>query len=497
MNTDTTDAPEATGETKKLQLTIDVKEVSACERHITVTIPREEIERYYQKQFDELAPMAEVPGFRQGRAPRNLIEAKFRKQVGDQVKGSLLMDSLTQVSEDEQFSAISEPDLDYEQINVPDEGPLTYEFDLEVRPEFDVPNYKGIAVEQPEHEFTDEDIDDHIQNLSKQRSDLVPVEEAVKAEDVIICNLTSRYDGKVIATAEEQSLTVLPTLTFSDATFEGFDKLVKGAKAEETKKAKVTISEFAENEELQGKEVELEIEILDVKRVEEKTAEEVAESLGIESVEELRNLIRQSMEERLKYTQRETVREQISNSLTESANWELPPDLLKRQSRRELDRSVMELRSSGFSDPEIQARENSLRQNIMEKTERLLKEHFILEKIAEVEDVQDSPEEYDLEIAKVAVQMNDSPRRVRARLERTGQMDSLRNMIIERKVIELITEHAKIKSTKYELPKKQEVEAVDLFLSNDNKASNIPEAKYEDSGQSPLPTSGGSTATEE
>ena len=167
----------------------------------------------------------------------------------------------------------------------------------------------------------------------------------------------------------------------------------------------MTISEFAENEELQGKEIELEIEILDVKRVEEQTPEEVAESLGIESVEELRNLIRQSMEERLKYSQRETVRDQISNSLTESANWELPPDLLKRQSRRELDRNVMELRSSGFSDQEIRARENSLRQNIMEKTERLLKEHFILEKIAEVEEVEDSPADYDLEIAKVAVQM--------------------------------------------------------------------------------------------
>ena len=337
MSTETTDAPEV-AEEQKLDLSIEVKEVSACERHVTVSIPREEIERYYQKQFDELAPKAEVPGFRQGKAPRNLIEAKFRKQVGEQVKGSLLMDSLTQVSEDEQFSAISEPDLDYEQVNIPDEGPLTYEFDIEVRPEFDVPNYNGIAIEQPEHEFTDEDIDSHIQQLSKQRADLVPVEEAVKAEDVIVCNLTSSFEGEEIASSEELSLTVLPTLTFSDATYEGFDKLVIGAKAEETKKAKVTISEFAENEELQGKEIELEIEILDVKRVEEQTPEEVAESLGIESVEELRNLIRQSMEERLKYSQRETVRDQISNSLTESANWELPPDLLKHQSRRELDR---------------------------------------------------------------------------------------------------------------------------------------------------------------
>ena len=139
---------------------------------------------------------------------------------------------------------------------------------------------------------------------------------------MIVCNLTSSFEGEEIASSEELSLTVLPTLTFSDATYKGFDKLVIGAKAEETKKAKVTISEFAENEELQGKEIELEIEILDVKRVEEQTPEEVAESLGIESVEELRNLIRQSMEERLKYSQRETVRDQISNSLTESANWE-------------------------------------------------------------------------------------------------------------------------------------------------------------------------------
>ena len=129
-----------TEEKEKLNLSVEVKEKSACERHVTVTIPRADIERYFSDQFDDLIPKAEVPGFRTGRAPRKLVEKKFRKQMTDQVKGAILMDSLSQVSETQDFSAISEPDLDYEQINIPDEGDLTYEFNIEVRPEFDIPD---------------------------------------------------------------------------------------------------------------------------------------------------------------------------------------------------------------------------------------------------------------------------------------------------------------------------------------------------------------------
>jgi len=119
-----------------------------------------------------------------------------------------------------------------------------------------------------------------------------------------------------------------------------------------------------------------------------------------------------------------------------------PQALLKRQSRREMERAVMEMRSSGFGEDEIQAQENRLRQNVLKRTENLLKEHFILERIAEQEKVEDQPEDYDREIARIAMQKNDSPRRVRARFERSGSMDTLRNMIIEQKVISLIEQHA-------------------------------------------------------
>ena len=152
----------------------------------------------------------------------------------------------------------------------------------------------------------------------------------------------------------------------------------------------------------------------------------------------------------MEYEQHRRAREQITAALTVAANWELPPAMLQRQSRRELQRAVMELQRSGFSDEEIHAHENALRQNSMASTARALKEHFILERIAEDEEIDADEEDYEAEIRLIAAQSDESPRRVRARLEKSGSMDVLRNQIIERKVIERILEHATFKEVPYE-----------------------------------------------
>ena len=106
-------------------------------------------------------------------------------------------------------------------------------------------------------------------------------------------------------------------------------------------------------------------------------------------------------------------REQVLAALTVAADWDLPPEMLRRQARRELERSVLELRRSGFSDAEIAPHENELRQNSSVSTARALKEHFILERIAEDEKIEDLPEDYDLEIELIAQQTGESARRTR------------------------------------------------------------------------------------
>jgi trigger factor len=484
------EAPEQ--EKPKLTLDVKVEKPTACERHVTVTIARDDVDRYLTEAYDELAPEAQVPGFRPGKAPRELIEKRFKRQIQQQVKASILMDALTQVNEGDEFSAISEPDFDFDAVEIPDEGPLTFEFDIEVRPEFTMPEWKGLELEKPVRDFTDEDVDYQVTSLLGRYGQLVPVEDAAKTDDYVAVDITFQQDGKVVGKEQEQTLRVRPTLSFHDAQLEGFDKLMIGAKAGDVREAKVTVTQDSPRPELRGEEVACVFNILEVKRLElPELDQNFLERIGgFENGEQMREAVLSDLERQLTYHQERQIRRQITKLLTESANWDLPPDLLRRQARRELERAVMELQAAGFGEEQIRAYENELRQNSMASTARALKEHFILERIAEEQKIEAAPEDYDREIELIAAQQGDSPRRVRARFEKRGLMDSLHNQIIERKAMALIREHAKIKETTYE-PERPKVHAADVAVGGRSEEdAAIPEAKYADAGQEELKTHG-------
>ena len=451
----------------------------ACQRHVTVTVPRTDIDRYLKDAFNELAPKAEVPGFRPGRAPRKLVESRFKEQVSNQVKGSLLMDSLGQVSEDHEFSAISEPDFDFDAVELPEDGPFTFEFDIEVRPEFDVPQWKGLKLQRPVREYSDEDVEESLQRLLARYGKLVVREGSVEAGDFVNVDIHVADSGKVISQAEDVRVKALPTLSLRDATIEGFGELVVGAEKGEAHKTTVVISDGAENEAMRGKELEVSFKIGEIRHVELPAINQsFLDSIGgFEDEDELREAVRSELERQLHYTQQRRLREQITAELTSGANWELPPDLVRKQSRRELDRAVMELQSSGFSNEVIQKHANQIRQNSLRATETALKEHFIFERIAEDAAIDADEADYDREIELLADQGGESPRRVRARLEKRGQMDALRNQIVERKVVELICSEAVFEDTPLE-EQTDDVFAVNVALAGGHDTSDIPEAKH-------------------
>lgn len=489
-----TSAPEDTpvaddaeaAEEAKLNLSINVDSPSACQRHVTVTIPREDIDRYYDKTFSELMGTAEVPGFRTGRAPRKLIEARYRKDVVDQVKGSLLMDSMAQVSEEQDFSAISEPDFDLLAVEIPDEGPMTFEFDLEVRPEFDLPKWEGLKIDKPVREVTAAEIDKRLEQVLARHGRLVPFDGAASSGDYITCNLAFKNGAVELSSSKEEVIRLRPVLSFRDAKIEGFDKAMQGAKAGETREMPTKVAADAPNEALRGQEITASFEVLEVKKLElpELTPQLLSEMGDFESEGELRDAVGEDLERQLEYHQQQEARKQVTAQLTESANWELPPELLRRQSGRELERAVLELRRAGFSDREIQAYENDLRQNSMTSTARALKEHFILEKLAEDQEIEAESEDYDQEISLIAAQSGESVRRVRARLEKGDLMDALRNQIIERKVIELVLSKANFKEVPFQ-PEGAETEAIDQAAGGEEEVE-IPEAQQSGEAE-PLP----------
>ncbi len=471
-----TDEVEGEEEVQPLDLTVQVDSPSACERHITVSVSRADIDRYLDDAIGEMMPMATVPGFRAGRAPRKLVEQRFKTELGEQVKGKLLMDSLTQISEEQQFAAISDPDFDLEAVELPEEGPMTFEFDIEVRPEFELPEWRGLKLNRPVREFSEADIDEHLEGKISRYGQLVPSDAPAMEGDFVTVNTVARFDGEVVSRDEERMVRVRPVLSFSDGRIEGFAEAMVGAKAGDTKKFEVTLTGDAPNTDLRGKDVEVELEVLEVKKLKlpELDEEFLGELGGYKTEEEFREALKLNLSRQLEYEQGRIARRQITSLLVESADWALPPGLLKRQSSRELERAVMELRRAGFSEAAIRARENELRQNSAASTAAALKEHFILERIAEDQGLDVDEGDYDAEIMLMSMQSGESPRRVRAQLEKRGLMDILRNQVIERKVLELVQSQAKFKDEPYELPK-NEVEAIPVAAGG-RGAQSIPEA---------------------
>ena len=444
------DVEEADDE-QRIATEVEVKEIGACERHVVVTVPRDDINRYLDDAYSELMPKAQVAGFRQGRAPRKLVETRFKDEVTNQVKGSLLMDAMGQVTDEQDFSAISEPDFDYEAIQMPDDGPLTFEFSVEVRPDFDMPEWKGLTLEQQSHEYTQEEVEAKTKDLLQRYGEVEDHDGPVTEDDVVIVNVTFKDGDEEVSSLSETSVPVRETLSFADGELAEFDKLVLGQSKGDTASGKATLSETLDTDNA-GKSYDAEVEIIGIKRVNlPELTEEFLENVGgFKSEEDLHEVVKGELERQLQYHQQQGLRQQITGALTESASWELPPALLRRQSQRELQRAILEMQSSGFPEEEIRRQINRIQQNLLGSTERALREHFILERIAEENELEATSEDVEREILIIAMQQETSPRRVRARLEKQGDMDALRNQIVERMAIELITSEAEIKEVPLE-----------------------------------------------
>jgi trigger factor len=487
MEAGATDEQEQAEPQEKLALEVKIDSPSTCERHVTVVVSRPDIERFFEQEFDELVPKAEIPGFRPGRAPRKLVVNRFKEQVADQVKGKLLMAALEQINEENKLSPISEPDLKVDAIELPDEGPMTFEFDIEVRPEFTMPEWKGLNLEQPKRDITEADVEQHLQRLLARHSKLVEHHEPAKAGDYVTLNMQFTLDGTVLSEVSEKTLPIKPKLSFRDAELADFGSLMAGVKKGERREARLTISAESEHESFQGKEVLAQFEVLKVERLQPPalTPAFLNEIGGFTDEADLRVAVREELERQHKYRSQQAMREQITRQLTAEARWDLPPRLLRRQARREMQRMVLELQSAGFSDEVIQTHANQLERNSLASTARALKEHFILERLAEEHNLDVADGDYDHEIELIAEQNGISPRRVRARLEKRGEMDALRNQIVERKVIELITSHALVNEVPYQ-PPADDTAALDQPVGGKPAAEEIPQATHSDEAK-PLP----------
>jgi trigger factor len=449
----------AEGEEKKEKLNqnVEIVDTGPCKKHIKVTIDRTSIDARMNDKYSELMKDAVVPGFRKGKAPRRIIERQFQKDVGVQVKGELLMASLEQLAEDHDIAPLAPPNLNPNKIEIPRTGPMIYEFDVEVRPQFDLPNYKGLKLRRPVRQFIDADVTREMKRLLASYGQMAPKDGPAELDDYVIADMTTRFQDRVIGEAKEITLRVDEQVAFKDGVAEDFGEQVIGASAGDTRTINIRMSNNVAAPALVGQRLAATLAIKDVKllRLPELT-HEFCHNFGVHSEEELREEVLRLLERRLQYRQRQEARVQILQQI-ETTQLELPQEMLMRQARRALNRRAIEMQEAGMNEEQIEAQLRLLQNDILRSTTLELREHFVLQKIAEVEKIDVKEEEIEQEIENMADETNESPRKVRARLEKEGQLETLAALIIERKALDLILASAEYEDVPLEQPKSESV----------------------------------------
>ncbi len=443
----TADGTSAETEPKtRLDLDVQISDVGPCKKHLKVSIPRSDVEKQFNESLSSMAKEAVVPGFRLGKAPRQLVEKRFRKQVAGQVKSTLLMASLEQLDNEHKLNPITQPDLDIDAIELPADGPMVFEMDVEVRPDFPLPAYKALTVNSPTSTIGAADIDAQVKAFRERYAQMVPKFEGdAEVGDYITANLAFHLDGKTYNEAKEVQFRLQPELRFQDGTVPGIDGVLTGVKPGESREADAQIGGSSPDPEIQNKTIKVRFEVLDLKTLRlPELNDEFFATTGFDDEADLRSALSGVLERRNEYQKRQTIRREILTKLTAETPFDLPADLVSRQEKSTLSRLVMELRQSGLSDTDLRAREAELRSNAHATTLRSLQEFFILAKIAEAEKIEVEDEDMEDEIEAIAARSEENPRRVRARVEKEGLGDALASQILERKTIDRILQYVKL-----------------------------------------------------
>jgi trigger factor len=442
---ETADTTVATEE-QDFQYNVKVEDLGPATKKISIEIPEDRIQERVKEQFKEIRSQAAIPGFRPGHAPQKLIEKKFATDVKDQVRRTLVSESYEQALEKNNLSVLGEPEFENaDAIQLPDAGPMNFSFTVEVQPEFSIPDLKGVKVKRPRIDVKDENVDQAMQNLREQQGSLMPVEDrGVQAKDYLLADVHVKADGNVLGHQHDAQIVARPG-RIGGIQVDDLDKQLEGLKPGETRTIKAHAPDTHPNDQLKGKDVEIEVALKDLKHLElAEINQAFLDDLGFKDEAELRDALKEQMVERIGYDVQQALREQVSKHLLETIHFDLPAKLSGKQADRVVNRRAMDLMMRGMGRDQIEANLEKLRAGADEEAARELKLFFILQKLSQDLGVEVDEAELNGRIAMLAAQRGRRPEKLKQDMAKDGTLANLFLQMREQKAIDMVLETATI-----------------------------------------------------
>jgi trigger factor len=436
---------------------VTVENLAPCKKLVRVEIESKEVDAAFESMLKDFQRQAALPGFRPGKAPKDIIAKRYEKDIHDEVKKKLIPDAYRKAVDEQKLEVVGYPDI--EEIQFGKGQALQFAATIETAPEFQMPEYKGLPAKRETTAVTDADVERAVDLLRERKVDYKIVDRLAATGDVAVVNFTGTIDGKPVTDLAPVAKGLNEQKNFwvnlePGAFIPGFAEQLTGVKAGEKRSLTIDFpADFVEPQ-LAGKKANYEVEVLEVReKVLPAVDEAFAKSFDAESVEKLLAGIRKDLENELNFKKNRSVRNQLMQELMNRVTFDLPESAVTNETRNVVYDIVMENQKRGISREMIEKQRDQIYNAASDSAKGRVKASFLLRKIAEKEDIKVSREEVGLRIQSLAAMYEIPPDQFVKDLQKRNGVIEIYDQLAAEKTLDFIQQNAKIEDVAPEAAK--------------------------------------------
>ncbi len=441
---------------------VEVERQPGSVSKLQIELPPEEVEKEWDAIANSFARFAKIPGYRPGKAPRAVIDKRFRKEIQDELTKKLVSKSYHEAVEQEHLRVASLTNI--EDIQFGEDKSMRFRATVVIAPEFELPDYKKIPVQLPDTKVSDAEIEEALERLREQSADFVDVPgRGLQMGDFAVLDFEGSMDSKPISEiAPQASKNLQGGKKFwlhlaADNFLPKFCEQLVGQKPGETRLAIVEFPADFPVKELAGKKADYAVTVREVK---EKVLPPIDDALAAKlapgkTLVDLRQLLEHDIEHAKEHDVERAKESQIMKYLHERIQFELPPALLQNETRRALAELVQRNRERGVTDEMLKEKERELIDGAAGVAAHRLKTNFILHRIAERENIEVAKEDVDLRIRQEAARYDISPEKMRKELQQKDVLDDVAEQILLGKTLDFLKANVSIEPVQESTVKEQ------------------------------------------
>lgn len=443
------DTPNATDEFEFVEAPVfEIDYKGECAYEVKVSIAPSNAKKQSEVMFEELKDAAEIPGFRPGKAPLNLLHKKFGKAVHTEATQKLIEAAFRELIKKEDLKPVDFPDIDGLEAATErkSDAPLEITMKFEVAPRCELGKYRGIALERPVLEITDKQVDSAIDDIRERMAVYETTKKAAAEGDQVIIDFTGTIDGEAFSGGSAENYTYI---LGSGRFFSEFETALKGAKGGETKSCTVTFPEDYHGKDVAGKEATFEITVNEVKRkTMPKVDEEFAKDANFDSVEAMRTSIREQLQQGADEQSRNVLERRAIEKVVEDSSFEIAPSLIESSAKEYLQQEIRRLASSRVNPAEIEGRIAELEKQAHETAVSQIKAFVVIGEIREAEGIEVTDEDFEKEAAEIQSRTGMDMSVVTRFLQQDDQRSDYEGRIARQKAVNVVIENATVTDKK-------------------------------------------------